>query len=165
MPLVSLNVVDAVVAVCLQPVDAEHGQLTLCSQAAVDDGGEETNLLPLGSWLHVSVALTPSMDGTALTASVTVHDVRLLTKVLADYDIAVDADNDKTGSTRYSIHSNESQCDNDEYGMSFVWVGGGSPIDVAELRVYRGGLSASEAKSMALAVHVLDPAGSRELET
>lgn len=84
LPLLSVKLrgMTVAVGVCLQPVDLEQGRLTLCPLAAgVGGPSEETNLLPLGSWLHVSLALAPA-DGRTLAASVTVHDVRLLTKVL-----------------------------------------------------------------------------------
>ena len=90
----------------------------------------------------------------ALTMMDSAHNMHT---ICADSDIEIDSDDSNDDVSR------ENSCDND--GETFVAVGGGGAIDAAELRVYRGGLSAGEAKAMALAVHVLDPAGSRELET
>ena len=164
----------------VQPMDANHGRLTLYWQGEpVSSNSTSVILVPLRKWLHVSLAVTPfaSAPSTLCSVSVTVHNILMHTIALVEYDpikihqlqrengAGDDGPGDGDTEENTSGESEGDAHDTHQNKLSLVTVGShGSTVDVVELRVYRGGLSAGESRAAALAVHVLDPMGSRELE-
>ena len=107
-----------------------------------------TNTIPLRGWVHVSLALKSGSAG-----SLTVHDVRLAELLhLSAAGRETSAASDKPNACR------------DGLGGFTLVVGGSIETGLAEMRLHRGALSRAEAKATALALHVLDPLGSRAIE-
>ena len=173
-----LNEFGTPIEMRVQPVDTARGRLTLYLQGErVRSNSTSTILVPLRKWLHVSIAVTPSTStcGTLWSISVAVHNILMHTVALVDYDpvqirqLQLDNGADDGDSYAEENTSDEHAGAGNVHSMhpytpTLVTVGShGGTVDVVELRVYRAGLSAHESRAIALAVHVLDPIGSREL--
>ena len=159
----------------VQPVDATHGLLTLHRQGEPVSSNSTTFLIPLRKWLHVSLAVTPtaSTRGTLWSASVTVHNILMHTVARVDYDPVQFRPFQNTAGDAGKSETKENTSDEsvgdanatEQFNPTVVAAGSHvGTIDLVELRVYRGRLTAGESRAMALALHVLDPMGSRELE-
>jgi hypothetical protein len=162
-----LNEFGITIEIRIQPVDTTHGRLALYWQGElVRSNSTSTILVPLRKWLHVVLAATPSASarGTLWSVSITVHNILMHTIALVDYDpVQIRRYDSGAGDDGDSDTSDESGTH--QYKPTLVTVGShGGTVDIVELRVYRGGLSAGESRAVALAVHVLDPIGSRDLE-
>lgn len=166
-----LNDVETLVEIRVQAADATHGRLALYWRGEpVNSNNKGAILVPLRKWLHVSLAVTPSapVRGSSPRVSVTVHDIMMHTIALFDSGVG----NESGDVIELAVDegtSEETACDETDIircRSVLVMIGNHSgTIDLVELRVYRGGLSAGESRAMALAMHVLDPKGSRELES